>query len=234
MNPESIRQILAYTGDTVVTDALVSDLEEQARQALTLLAFACTDARESLARSDALDALARLTPVIDETVLPALQAALEDQDYLVRTSAIGALGDFGAMDLLWSETEVAAVKMFLQDRDPLVRIHAAQTLGQLNCQDAIPLLEKRLRRIRPANYERHYIAFALAQLGVRKYWDVFLAGLEDEPCRCFVANSIRNEIREDEVPQSLKALKKALRVDTSSFTTAAIKEAIDGIRKDFP
>ncbi len=233
MDTDRLREIIVASSDSIVTKLCIEDLEEQVTQAIKTLSFACTEATGNLTRSDAADAIGRLMSLFDECVIPALREATDDADFLVRTSAIQALCEIGVTDIGAEETEQAAMALFKNDKDPLVRISAAMALGRLNCQESIPLLEKRIRRISKTNYERYYIAHALTLLGLEKYWEVFLSGLEDEPFRHFVAVTMDAVVNSDNAEEALVALKKALKLDKHESTKREIQTTIDEITEKF-
>ena len=175
----------------------------------------------------------RLMQLVDRCVIPALREATDDVDFLVRTSAIEALCEVGVTDVGLEETEQSAMALFKNDKDPLVRITAAMTLGRLNCQESIPLLEKRIRRISKTNYGRYYIAHALTQLGLEAYWEVYLSGLEDERFRVFVTRTMDALVDSDNAEEALVALKKALKLDNDESTKREIQTTINEITKKF-
>ena len=87
-------------------------------------------------------------------------ADLEDQDWRVRTLAVGDL-------VRWDYPGTPALMTALQDKNAHLRHIAAMVLGTLKATNAVPSLEKRLRQDRDP-VVRSQAAIALGQISPRE------------------------------------------------------------------
>src|SRR5262249_25850826 len=110
---------------------------------------------------EAMRAVARFGPVGAEAV-PALVAALKQDDPTARWQAARALGKIGAPSVP-AVPELA--RLTISDPDPLVREHAAEALGDIGspATDGIPALVQALRD--PVARVRRDAVRALGQMG---------------------------------------------------------------------
>jgi HEAT repeat protein len=121
---------------------LKSDKEEDRRRAAEALAGLAIESRRAVPAllgaiggkgvNEAVEALVRIGPA----AVPALTAALWDEDRARRAAALYVLGLLGDR----ARPATAAVTAALGDCDPLVRGVAAQTLGRIGPPSAVPAL----------------------------------------------------------------------------------------------
>ncbi len=88
----------------------------------------------------------------------AVEALLQDEDYLVRSRAIAALGY-----LAYQPAAPLIATLLQEDPDELVRAEAAETLGDLGARAALPALQAALAQD-PDESVRAYAAIAIGLL----------------------------------------------------------------------
>jgi HEAT repeat protein len=148
-----------------------------------------------------------------------LRLAMHDRDELVRTTALEIAGDASLTHLA---DEV--VRRFTSDRSPLVRSAAAVALGDMCVTNFRELLEEKLGD--PDEEVRVGIYYALVKSGATKYLKRFLNGLKHPyyRIRCATANLLPSLVRRDNRALAERALKEALKRET----TVAARESIEG------
>ena len=107
-----------------------------------------------------------------KTAVPSVVKLLQDERFVVRSNAIGALRDVDARE------QVAVLRPFLGDPHALVRSVTAHTLGRLGDKEAIPGLRKLLAD--PAPNVRWWSVHALGELKARDAAEE-LKSLQDDP-----------------------------------------------------
>jgi HEAT repeat protein len=121
----------------IVTIAILGQIGEGATEAIPLLEEVLKDRREENENSRIIvvDALGKM----GQAAIPALIAALKDQDSLVRSQVASALGQIG-------QPAVPALITALKDQDIWVRYQAASALGQIGeeAKNAVPALNAAL------------------------------------------------------------------------------------------
>jgi vesicle coat complex subunit len=141
----------------IVAIAILGQIGEGATEAIPLLEEVLKDRREENedSRIMVVDALGK---IMGQAAVPALIAALKDQDSLVRTEAASALGQIG-------QPAVPALIAALKDQDSEVRSQAALALGQIGkeAKDAVPALIVALKN--ESWLVRYRAASALGEIG---------------------------------------------------------------------
>ncbi|MBI3967988.1 MAG: HEAT repeat domain-containing protein [Chloroflexi bacterium] len=115
--------------DWLSTSTALVELAGRDRAGFHLLELALGDRRAAI-RAAAIEALGS---VGDRRAVPAIVAALDDEDFLVRTVATEELRRFGP-------AAVGGLSRALRHPSPRVRASVAELLGSLECADAVPPL----------------------------------------------------------------------------------------------
>lgn len=110
--------------------ALVTPPGHQSIATLTLAAWSHTD---TAVREEAVGALGDMG---DEAVIPSLEHALSDPQYLVREAAVAALADIGG------DASAQALALALKDTDVSLREEAVDALGEIGGATAMRLLRQ--------------------------------------------------------------------------------------------
>jgi HEAT repeat protein len=140
----------------IVAIVILGEIGEEATEAIPFFEKVLKDRREENKNSRIMvvNTLAKM----GQATVPALIAALKDQDGWVRHEAASALGQIG-------KTAVPALIAALKDKDGWVRYEAASALGQIGkeAKDAVPALIVALKD--RDSWVRSEAASALGQIG---------------------------------------------------------------------
>jgi len=152
-----------------------------------------------------------------------VRRAIDDRDELVRATA----NEIAADEKLF-ELKEELLRTFRRDRSPLVRSTAAVALGDLGVSEASKALRASLRTA--DDEERVRIYYALAQLGIAEYFDLFLNGLSHDyyRVRCATANLATNIAGGRNTRRIRASAQDALKRET----TVAARSSLKGLLQD--
>lgn len=167
-------------------------------------------------------ALEALWGYTGEEVFDAHVRRLKDSDELVRMSAVEGLGE-----LRDARAEKYLVRS-LSDEEEIIRRDAAAGLGKIGVQTAIPVLQKHLQQEK-SSLAKVGIYNGLYLLGSQIHLQSLLNLLSDPSyvVRCAVANTVVTLADQENEKSIKKALKVALRKESTIAVQSTIQEVLD-------